>query len=108
VRQTWADGGYEGPGLAPTEKTLRWLWDHHFSAVASDNVAVEAWPPESDDTYLHLRAIPLLGLAFGELFDLEELASECASARTYEFLFVSKPMYIPGGIGSPANAVAVL
>jgi hypothetical protein len=30
----------------------RWLWDHHFAAVASDNMAVEAMPPMIDGILL--------------------------------------------------------
>lgn len=31
-------------GLDGTKATVRWLWDHHFAAVASDSLAFEAWP----------------------------------------------------------------
>ena len=32
-------------GLQNNETTVRWLYDHHFAAVASDTIAFEAWPP---------------------------------------------------------------
>jgi len=32
-------------GLQSNETTVRWLYDHHFAAVAGDSVAFEAWPP---------------------------------------------------------------
>ena len=31
-------------GIEATEESIRWHWDHGFSAVASDTVAYEAWP----------------------------------------------------------------
>jgi kynurenine formamidase len=31
-------------GLEGTEETVKWLWNKHFSAVASDTLAFEAWP----------------------------------------------------------------
>ncbi len=97
---------YAGPGLAPDDGTMAWLWDRHLAAIVSDNVAVEAWPPQLEE-FLHLRAIPLLGIVFGELFDLEALAEDCAADGVYECLFVAKPLMLRGGVGSPANAMAI-
>lgn len=48
-----------------------------------------------------------LGLPFGELFDFRDLAIACSADRRYDFFFVSQPLYIPGGMGSPANAMAI-
>ncbi|RFU74116.1 cyclase [Trichoderma arundinaceum] len=31
-------------GLVGNEETIKWLWNHHFAAVASDSLAFEAWP----------------------------------------------------------------
>ena len=98
---------YAGPGLESSDATLAWLWDRHVAAVASDNVAVEAWPPVSAESFLHFRALPLLGVTFGELFDLEALAADCARDGVYEMLFVGKPLMLRGGVGSPANALAI-
>jgi hypothetical protein len=52
--------------------------------------------------------LPLLGMALGELFVLDRLAELCASEGRWEFLFVAVPLNLPGGVGSPANAIAVL
>jgi kynurenine formamidase len=96
-------------GLPADDATLAWLWDHQISAIVSDNVAVEVRlkevPPGA--RRLHNEAIPLLGLVFGELFDLEALADDCATDGVYECLFVAKPLMIRGAVGSPANAVAI-
>ncbi len=98
---------YTGPGLQASQAMLAWLWDHHVAVIASDNVAVEAWPPTSRQDYLHTNAIPLLGMVFGELFDLESLGEDCARDGVYEVLFVGKPLLLRGGVGSPANALAL-
>jgi kynurenine formamidase len=77
------------------------------AAVCADNVAVEVTPPRGADTRLHPALLGLLGLAMGELFDLSELGEACAARGRYEFLFVAKPWRLPGGLGSPANAMAI-
>jgi kynurenine formamidase len=97
---------YAGPGLAAEDATMAWLWDRHVAALVSDNLAIEAWPP-TEEKFLHIRAIPLLGMVFGELFDLEALADDCAADGVYESFFVAKPLMLRGGVGSPANAMAI-
>lgn len=34
-------------GVLGNKETARWLWNHHFSAVASDNMAFECLPPQA-------------------------------------------------------------
>lgn len=36
-------------GVEGTTKSARWVWDHHFSAVAGDAIAFEQLPPVKDD-----------------------------------------------------------
>jgi kynurenine formamidase len=112
------------PGLDSTRELVAWLWDHHFAMVAGDNLGVEAFPytPDNDLTDhtqaapqkgvdhnggLHRPTIPLLGTALGEMWNLEALAEDCARDRTYEFLLTAKPLHLRGGVGSPANALAI-
>jgi kynurenine formamidase len=99
--------GYAGPGLDQGEASLAWLWDHQVAAIAADNLAVEAFPFRRDDKVLHSWAIALLGMVFGELFDLDDLAADCAGDGVYQALFVAKPLMLRGGVGSPANALAL-
>lgn len=110
-RQRLAASGeaFSSPGLDPAESTARWLWDHRIAAVASDCPAVERMPFDTSDesTFLHLRLIPKLGFALGELFDLEGLAADCAADGRYHGLFTAAPLNTPGGAGSPANALAL-
>jgi kynurenine formamidase len=100
--------GYACAGLAGSEEMSRFLWDSGVAAVTSDNPAVEAVPPDPAAGSLHLRLIPCLGFAIGELFDFATLAAACQREGRYQFLFTSVPLNLAGGVGSPANAVAIL
>lgn len=101
------------PGLAPTEETAAFLWDAHVSAVVSDTFAVEVWPRSAARSAgapvpsLHRVLIGQFGMALGELWWLDDLARDCAVDGVHEFFVVSAPLNHPGGIGSPANALAI-
>jgi kynurenine formamidase len=102
-------------GLAQSEAALAWLWDHGVALVAADNPAVEVVPsiPNPDflgvspDGRIHPAAIAMLGLPFGELWRLDELADACAADGRREMLVVVSPLRLPGAVGSPANALAI-
>lgn len=102
-------------GVAQSHDMLEWLWDHRVSLAAADTFAFEALPasPDSpfggdtDDGMMHQELIALLGLPLGELWRLHDLAQDCATTRSYESLLVVKPLNLTGGVGSPANAVAI-
>lgn len=103
----------KSPGIEGTARTAKWLWDSRISAVASDSPALEAMPPpktqdplQSNDL-LHFHMLSYFGMPIGEMWNLEELAEACASDRHYDFFFTSAPLNIPGGVGSPPNAIAV-
>ncbi len=95
-------------GVEPSRRVAAWLWDHRVAAIATDSPAVEPLPMQlGDDNLLHYRALPLLGLPLGELFVLAPLAEDCARDGRYEFMLVSAPLNVEGGIASPPNAVAI-
>jgi hypothetical protein len=83
----------------------RLLWNLHVAALACDNPAVEVFPPTSE--FLHTQFLPMLGIPLGELWDLDELADDCAAAGTYDAFFTSAPLNMPQGVASPPNAIAV-
>ncbi len=102
------EDGMACPGLDATQKTAAWLWDHQIAAMAADNVALEALPVDAKTGgFQHRRLIALQGMPIGEVWDLEELARDCAQDGVYEFFLVSVPLNLPGGVGSPANAYAI-
>jgi kynurenine formamidase len=97
----------EFAGLAADEEMSRWLWNHRVAAIACDNPAVEVSPGDPTIGSLHRRLLPLLGMALGELFDFDALADASAADGRYSFFFVSVPLRLAGGVGSPANALAI-
>ncbi len=113
VREAMAErGALRNVGLAHDEAMARYLWDAHVSAVVSDNPSVEVWPADAGDEafpfgYLHRILIGQLGMALGELWWLEDLALSCRDDGRYEMFLTAAPMNVRGGIGSPANAIAI-
>ncbi|MFN8224775.1 MAG: cyclase family protein [Gaiellales bacterium] len=97
----------DGPGLFAGEEMAEFLWDAGVAVVATDNPAVEVVPGSKEAGSLHRRLIPLLGFLLGELFDLDALAADCAADGRYTCFFVAAPLNVPGGVGSPGNAVAI-
>jgi kynurenine formamidase len=110
IRKALGDGQFPAPGLAPNDTTAAWLWDHHIAAVAADNPALEAMPIQlvPPGQFLHFQLIALLGMTVGELFRLDPLAAACRAAGVYEGLFAAAPLNKRAGVGSPANALAIL
>jgi kynurenine formamidase len=111
-------------GLIQSERTPEWLWDHGIAVAASDNVGLEAIPSIADSPFvsqrdraagtdpihaglMHPTLIALLGLCIGELWDLEALSEACAADGRWDCLVSCKPLNLVGGVGSPANAIAI-
>ena len=93
------------PGISGSHAQL--AYTQQWGAVVSDNVGVEPMPMRDIRGSAHILMLRNLGLLFGELFDLRALSDSCASDRRWEFLFVASPLWIPGGMGSPACAMAI-
>jgi kynurenine formamidase len=103
-------GGDEWLGTSPglSWQCAEWLWEHSAAAVASDNIAVEVFPPDSGVVLLfHMLALRDMGLMLGEIWDLEALGQDCADDGVYEFLLSAPPLKIMGGVGSPINPIAI-
>lgn len=94
-------------GLAADESTSRALWNWQIAALVCDNPGAEVSPGSAEVGNLHRRLLPTLGLAIGELFDFDALAERCAEDGRWTFLLAGVPLNVPGGVGSPANAVAI-
>jgi len=112
------------PGLEQSHDVLAWLWDHQVSLVAADNFALERWPAAPDSPFftraereddvrdphsgiMHRALIGLLGMPIGELWNLDALAAACAVDGRWSFLLTVAPLGVVGGVGSPANAIAL-
>ena len=94
-------------GLSADEEMSRWLWNGGVAAIAADNPSIEVSPGDPAVGSFHRRNLPLLGLALGELFTFDRLAEQCQEDQRWDFLFVSVPLLVVGGVGSPANAIAI-
>jgi kynurenine formamidase len=95
------------PGIEGTSRVARWIWDHHLAAVASDSPALEALPKGEGDDFLHFHMLSFFGMPIGEMWNLEGLAEDCAADGRYDFFLTSAPLNVPGGVGSPPNALAI-
>lgn len=101
------DVAHAGLGL----DTAPWLRERQVAAVASDTFVVEVWPSllpwPGIRVPLHVLTLVYMGLPLGEMFDLEELAADCARDGTYEFQFVGPPLPFTRAVGSPLNPIAI-
>ncbi len=99
--------GGDAPGLS--FETLDWLQARQVAAIATDTWGVEVRPNPSDEVVspFHWISIPIMGLTLGEIFNLGELAKDCAGDGRYEFMFVSPVLPISGAVASPTNPLAI-
>lgn len=107
-RGSWGDyAGGSAPGLSVANAP--WLYQSQVAAVATDTWGIEVLPNDTQGAYqpLHLIMIVHAGLLVGEIFDLEELARDCAQDGCYEFMFVAPPLPVTGAVGSPINPQAI-
>lgn len=99
-------GDLKVPGLSNDTELVGYLWDNKVAAVVADNLAVEASPGLGGRS-LHIQLLAYLGMPMGEIWDFDALAEDSAADGVYDFLLVSAPNDLPGGYGSPANALAL-
>jgi kynurenine formamidase len=106
-RDAWGDyAGGPAPGLSL--HVAPWLHSRGISAVATDTWGVEVRPNEIGVFQpLHVVCLVHAGIAFGEMFDLDALARDCAADGVYEFMLSASPLPLTGAAGSPVGAVAV-
>ncbi|MBI2871643.1 MAG: cyclase family protein [Chloroflexi bacterium] len=85
-----------------------WLHRREVAAVAADTMAVEVMPSQVPGVRipLHVLLIRDMGMTLGEMFNLDELAEDCARDGVYEFLFVGPPLPVTRAVGSPVNPLA--
>ena len=102
----WDNNRIGRAGLHPT--TLRLLADREVAAFAADGDG-ETIPSPVDgiDYPIHPLQISAMGMAAFDNLQFEDLLQVCEAERRWEFLFVSAPLRIGGGTGSPVNPIAV-
>jgi hypothetical protein len=94
-------------GIEQTERVLRFFWDNHFAAVASNSVGFEAYPSVQEDWLLHRVLLAGWGVPIGEPLDLEGLAALCQKLGRWSFFVSSSPLNYSKGISSPSNCMAI-
>ena len=107
-REGWGEyAGGSAPGVS--FGTIDWIHDREIAAIATDTWGAEVRPNEFADAFQpwHQVVIPHLGLYVGEMFDLDRLAKRCAGDGAYDFLLVAAPLAVKGGVGAPANPIAI-
>lgn len=106
-RGRWGDyAGGDAPGLSL--HMAPWLHDRGVAAVATDTWGVEVRPNEvAFFQPLHVVSLVHGGLAFGEMFDLDALAADCASDGVVEVMLVASPLPLTGASGAPVSALAL-
>jgi kynurenine formamidase len=107
LEEGWSGWMAGNPGLSVG--CAEWLHRYEIAAVVSDNWCVEVQPSEKGTGILPLHCILIrdMGMMLGEIFDLEELAADCARDRVWEFLLSAPPLRVVGGVGSPVSPLAM-
>lgn len=125
----WRDGGSSAglgmvqPGIEPSVRAAEVLWDLRIAAVGCDpsldpipgkwaGLTAPPTPEQLADPAFALglslhNVLPFLGLSIGEFFDLDALAADCADDGDWYCMVTTAPMQLPGGVATPANAIAV-
>lgn len=100
---------YEHPSPGLGVGSIEWLHDRDVAAVATDTMTFEVFPPEDPAVLLPVHMINLrdMGLAQGQLWDLEELAADCAEDGVYEFLLVATPLPFTHAVGGTVAPTAI-
>lgn len=104
----WGDfAGGPAPGLAVSAADF--FCPRHVTAVATDTWGTEVLPNQTEGVWQPLHIIMLVnaGIYLGEMWDMEELATDCADDGVYEFMLVAQPLTVTGSVGSPVNPQAI-
>jgi kynurenine formamidase len=85
-----------------------WLKQRGVAIIGTDS-GLDVFPSAVKDVLvpMHTLVLSALGISILDNQDLEELAQTAAELHRWEFLLSFAPMPVPGGTGSPINALAV-
>jgi kynurenine formamidase len=94
-------------GLHPLAMTL--LAERGVVALGCDgNSDTAPSTTEGVSFPIHALALNAMGVLLLDYLQFEDIGSACEAAGRWEFLFVTAPLRIPGGTGSPVNPLAIL
>jgi kynurenine formamidase len=85
-----------------------WMRGRDVAALGSD-ADTDARPSPVVDVHTpaHALALAAMGMPLLDNMHLDRLAATCAEEGRWEFLFVTAPLRVPGGTGSPINPLAI-
>jgi kynurenine formamidase len=94
-------------GLHPLAMTL--LAERGVVALGCDgNSDTAPSTTEGVSFPIHALALNAMGVLLLDYLQFEDIGSACEAAGRWEFLFVTAPLRIAGGTGSPVNPLAIL
>jgi kynurenine formamidase len=107
LAEGWGGWLVGNPGLSLA--CAEWLHGHEIATVVSDNWGIEVQPAAEGQGILPLHCVLIrdMGMMLGEIFDLEDLAVDCAADGVWDFFLSAPPLRVVGGVGSPVSPVAV-
>jgi kynurenine formamidase len=99
---------YNDPSPGIGVGSVEWLHDNEVAAIATDTLVFEVWPCEDPAALLpvHLLDLRDMGLVQGQLWNLDELAADCADDGVHEFLLAATPLPITGAVGGAVAPTA--
>jgi kynurenine formamidase len=100
---------FNEPGLVYSPELVRWFHDMEIPSLVTDTMGNEVTidPNTGVALTLHNALMRNLGVVFGEMVALRELADDCAADGQWDFLYTAAPLHIVRGAGAPVNPVAV-
>ncbi len=95
------------PGLST--RSIEWFHRHDIAGVATDTLVLECFPCEDPDVLLPVHMIHLrdMGLAQGQLWNLDDLAADCERDGQWDFLLVATPIPLTGSTGGMVAPTAL-
>ncbi len=101
------DTGHSKAGLHPTTMSL--LAERGVAALGCDGNSDTAPSTTEGVAFpIHVLALNAMGVLLLDYLQFEDLRSACETAGRWEFLYVTAPLRIIGGTGSPVNPLAIL
>jgi kynurenine formamidase len=85
-----------------------WLHVRGVAVLGSD-ADTDARPSQVAEVHTpaHVLAVTAMGMPLLDNMNLDELAATCAEEGRWDFMFVTSPLRLPGGTGSPLNPLAI-
>ncbi len=102
--------GYMNPEVPGLDVSCcEWLAENEIAAVGSDTYCVERKPSGQPGVTHPVHAVLIrdLGMTLGEMFNMEDLAADCAADGVWEFFFTGIPLKLAHCVGSPVSPVVI-